>query len=88
MTNQEILQIALEQSAIDCNCKTEDFLATENKVVMSRKHEKARAYLPLPFYCAAWSNIKSVRNAMKCGFCPAWVELTARSSEFVDKMNE
>ncbi len=42
----------------------------------------------VPFYCAAWSNIKSVRNALKCGFRPAWVELTARSGEFVDKMNQ
>ena len=42
----------------------------------------------VPFYCAAWSNIKSVRNAIKCGFRPAWVELTARNSEFVDAMNE
>lgn len=41
----------------------------------------------VPFYCAAWSNIRSVRNAMKSGFYPAWVELTARSCEFVDKMN-
>ncbi len=40
----------------------------------------------VPFYCAAWSNIKSVRNAIKCGFRPAWVELTARDTEFVDKM--
>ncbi len=42
----------------------------------------------VPFYCAAWSNIKSVRNAIKCGFRPAWVELTARSREFVDEINE
>lgn len=41
----------------------------------------------VPFYCAAWSNIKSVRNAIKCGFRPAWVELTARSCDFVDKLN-
>lgn len=41
----------------------------------------------VPFYCAAWSNIKSVRNAIKSGFRPAWVELTARDSAFVDKMN-
>lgn len=41
----------------------------------------------VPFYCAAWCNIKSVRNAVKCGFRPAWVELTARDREFVDKMN-
>lgn len=32
----------------------------------------------VPFYCAAWSNIKSVRNAIKSGFRPAWVELTAK----------
>ncbi|MCM1498236.1 MAG: GNAT family N-acetyltransferase [Clostridium sp.] len=41
----------------------------------------------VPFYCAAWSNIKSVRNAIKSGFRPAWVELTGRSTRFVDKMN-
>ena len=40
----------------------------------------------VPFYCAAWSNIKSVRNAIKSGFRPAWVELTARDSEFVNKL--
>ncbi len=42
----------------------------------------------VPFYCAAWSNIKSVRNAIKSGFRPAWVEMTAKPKEFVDKMNE
>ena len=255
MTNQEILQIALQQSAYDCNCNAEDFLSTENKIVLSQKNDKARVYMPLPlecdlvsygnnivaqvspkmketvewyigkyavehcfespnvialneklaqfgykvcfmaeyflpdinelkelpcdyeirvlqpedfeqyytaewgnalcksrkqldklavgafdngklvglagcsadcetmyqigvdvlpeyrrkgiasaitsrlaietlklgkvpFYCAAWSNIKSVRNAIKSGFRPAWVELTARSSEFVDEMNK
>ena len=40
----------------------------------------------VPFYCAAWSNIKSVRNAVKSGFRPAWVELTARDIEFVNKI--
>lgn len=42
----------------------------------------------VPFYCAAWCNIKSVRNAVKCGFIPAWSELTARDINFVNKMNE
>jgi GNAT superfamily N-acetyltransferase len=42
----------------------------------------------VPFYCAAWSNLKSVRNAIKCGFRPAWVELTVKESSFVDAMNE
>ena len=41
----------------------------------------------VPFYCAAWSNVKSVRNAIRCGFRPAWVELTAKPIAFVDKMN-
>ena len=51
MTNQDIWRIALQQSAYDCNCEPEDFLADENKVVLSQKHEKARVYLPLPFEC-------------------------------------
>ena len=51
MTNQDILQIALQQSAFDCNCNANDFLSDENKIVLSRKSEKARAYLPLPFEC-------------------------------------
>lgn len=42
----------------------------------------------VPFYCAAWCNIKSVRNAIKSGFRPAWVELTARDKDFVDKINK
>ena len=45
MTNQEILNIALEQSAWDCNCKPEDFFARENKIVFSKANEKARVYL-------------------------------------------
>ncbi len=40
----------------------------------------------VPFYCAAWSNIKSVRNAIRSGFRPAWVELTVKSSSFVNEM--
>lgn len=42
----------------------------------------------VPFYCAAWCNLKSVRNAIKSGFKPAWVEMTAKPVEFVDKLNK
>lgn len=42
----------------------------------------------VPFYCAAWCNLKSVRNAVKCGFRPAWVEITAREQAFADNMNQ
>ena len=41
----------------------------------------------VPFYCAAWCNIRSVRNAIKSGFRPAWVEMTAKPVETVDGMN-
>lgn len=42
----------------------------------------------VPFYCSAWSNIRSVRNAVKSGFIPAWVEMTAKPAEVVDGMNK
>ena len=51
MTNKEIYQIALQQSAYDCNCKTEDFLSEQNIVTLSKPHPKARKFLPLPFEC-------------------------------------
>ena len=41
----------------------------------------------VPFYCAAWSNVRSVRNAIKSGFRPAWVEMTAKPCETVNEMN-
>ena len=41
----------------------------------------------VPFYCAAWCNVKSVRNAIASGFRPAWVEMTAKPCEIVDTMN-
>lgn len=41
----------------------------------------------VPFYCAAWCNIRSVRNAIRSGFRPAWVEMTAKPVETVDGMN-
>ena len=40
-----------------------------------------------PFYCAAWSNIGSVRNAIKSGFRPAWVEMTAKPIDTINSMN-
>lgn len=41
----------------------------------------------VPFYCCAWSNIGSARNAIKSGFRPAWVQLTVKERTFVDKAN-
>lgn len=42
----------------------------------------------VPFYCSAWSNLRSVRNAIKSGFIPAWVEMTAKPTDIVDEMNQ
>lgn len=41
----------------------------------------------VPFYCAAWCNIKSVRNAIRSGFRPTWVEMTAKPLAYVNSMN-
>ncbi len=42
----------------------------------------------VPFYCCAWSNLASARNAIRSGFKPAWVELTVKPSGFVDDANK
>lgn len=42
----------------------------------------------VPFYCSAWSNIPSVRNAVKSGFIPAWVEMTVKPAGVVDEINQ
>lgn len=51
MTNVEIMDIAMNQSAIDSSCHKTDFLKQENKVVISTTHSDARKYLELPFLC-------------------------------------
>lgn len=51
LTNREILEIAMEQSAIDANCSAADFKSTQNIVAISKKNEKARKYLELPLPC-------------------------------------
>lgn len=51
MNNKEILQIAMQQQAIDYSCTAEDFCLSDNKVVISKENPKASSYLKLPFYC-------------------------------------
>ena len=41
----------------------------------------------IPFYCSAWSNIRSAGNAVKSGFIPAWVEMTIKPKSIVDEIN-
>ena len=60
-------------------------------IASSLTNALAREILSLgkvPFYCCAWSNLASLKNAIRSGFSPAWVELTARENDFVEKCNE
>ena len=57
-------------------------------VLTSRLAKEILGRDKVPFYCSAWSNIRSVRNAIKSGFIPAWVEMTAKPSHIVDDMNK
>ena len=51
MTDSEILRTALMQSAWDSGCDYEDFLKSENRIVVSKADPRARKYLKLPFVC-------------------------------------
>lgn len=42
----------------------------------------------VPFYCCAWSNVRSAGNAVKSGFMPAWVEMTVKPEGIVDEINK
>ena len=51
LTNEEVLNIALQQSAYDMGCAPEDFLKSEPVVHVSQNHPLARKYLALPLSC-------------------------------------
>ena len=52
MTNSEIKEIALRQSAEDIGCRPEDFLSDNNVVVPFCLGEKARKYYQEPITCS------------------------------------
>lgn len=77
MTNKDLLRIAMEQSAIDSGCQPEDFMAKENKVVISTRHPAARGYLELPFICDLTSyggNIVASVQADMAGLVQAYIQ--------------
>ena len=49
LTNGEIFDIAVRQSAVDSACSPADFFRTEHVIVRSRADMGARKYLELPF---------------------------------------
>ena len=72
MTNQEILKIAMEQSAVDLCAKASDFEKNENVVVTSRESAGARKYLRLPFSC----QLVSYGNNIVASVSPEFKEIT------------
>ena len=55
--------------------------------VTSRLAAEILARGKVPFYCCAWCNLASARNAVKSGFRPAWTEMNVCSSEYIAAMN-
>ena len=55
MTQAEIMNAALRQSAADCSCSEEDFLRTNNVIVESRASAGASRYMTVPHICALFS---------------------------------
>ena len=51
MTNREMMEIAMRQSAEDMGCRVEDFKADKNVVVPINLGKKARKYLKEPITC-------------------------------------
>lgn len=41
----------------------------------------------IPFYCCAWCNLASARNAFKSGFRPAWTEMNTAGLDKIAEMN-
>ncbi len=74
MTREEIYAAARRQSAVDLGCASDDFLKSENVIVLSEKHAQARRYLSLPFSCA----LVSYGNNVVASVSPELRELTER----------
>ncbi len=70
MTNQQILEIAMKQSATDSNCHWRDFISGQNKVVISEENENARRYLKLPFICDLTSYGTNIVASVSKPPCP------------------
>lgn len=48
------------------------------KALTSRLALEALRRERVPFYCCGWANVASARNALACGFRPAWAQLTVK----------
>lgn len=71
MNNTQITQIALEQSANDCNCNPADFTAGENRFFPSSVSDKAKRYLELPHICNLVSYGSNIVTTAQAPLLPA-----------------
>ncbi len=78
MTNKEILEIAMKQSAADSNCNWLDFKEKQNKVVISGKNKDARKCIRLPFVC----DLTSYGTNIVASVCK---ELEGIAKEYINK---
>ena len=78
MTNREMMEIAMRQSAEDMGCRVEDFKADKNVVVPIKLGKKARKYLKEPITC----NLVSYGNNIMAASIPETMDLV---SAYVDK---
>lgn len=73
MKNSDIIQTVLKQLAIDLNCKPEDFLGSQNKVVLNERLAGCRRYFTKPRFChmACFGNatIAAVDESIKDFIC-------------------
>ena len=51
MTNQDLLRIAMSQSAEDLGCRPDDFLSDKNVIVPFKLGDNAKKYYSLPIGC-------------------------------------
>ena len=77
MTNQEILKIAMAQSARDLSADASDFEKSENVVVTSSVSYGARRYLKLPFFC----QLVSYGNNVVASVSPEFREIADRAEK-------
>ena len=62
MTNSDVIEIAMAQSAIDSNCRKEDFNSNENKVVISAKNSNRQLTPPLNQWKSCFILFQEWRN--------------------------
>ncbi len=78
MTNREIIEIAMRQSAEDMGCRDEDFLADRNIIRPLKLGKNARKYLKEPITC----NLISYGNNIVAASIP---EISDLVSEYTEK---